>query len=163
MATPGYYTRVTPVGAKMLDGYQSLITCRADTDISFWEKSVKPFGADGGDKVDTTTMHNVTHRTFTSRGLITATPAAAKVAYDARVLDQIYAIINVETTWTILFPSSAQWSFYGFLKSFEPDELSEGNQPTASITIEPTNTDPTSSGLVEAAPNFNSGGTGTGQ
>lgn len=161
MAAPGYYTRQTPVGAKLLDGYQCLITPQADPDISFWEKTVKPFGADGGEKVDTTTMHNTLHRTYTSRGLITATAAQSKCAYDPRVLDQIYALINVETTWTIRFSSGAQWSFYGFLKSFEPDEMVEGTQPQATIVIEPTNTDPST--LAEAAPNYNAGGTGTGQ
>jgi len=153
MAAPTATARVTPVGIKLGDGYVSKFTPAADPDISFWEKSVTPFGMDGGEPVDTTTMHNTTYRTMAPRGLITATSSEMTAAYDPRVLDQIVALINVETTWTVLFPDGAQWAFFGFLRSFTPGALVEGTQPEATIVIEPTNTDP-NNGSVEAGPNW---------
>jgi hypothetical protein len=68
------------------------------------------------------------------------------------VLDQIVALINVETTWTVLFPNNDTWSFFGFLRSFVPSALTEGEFPTADIVIEPTNVDPSDGS--EAGPNY---------
>lgn len=154
MAAPTAVTRIAPVGIKLGDGYVSKLTPSADTDVSFWEKQITPFGMDGGEPVDTTTMHNSTYRTMAPRGLITATSLESTSAYDPRVLDQIVALINVETVWTVLFPDTSTWSFYGFLRSFTPGALVEGTQPEASIVVEPTNTDPSNGS--EEGPNWES-------
>tara|TARA_R110002020_G_scaffold376130_3_gene587309 strand:+ start:28544 stop:29023 length:480 start_codon:yes stop_codon:yes gene_type:complete len=154
MAAPTATPRVAPVGVNLGDGYQSKLTPAADTDVSFWEKSVTPFGMDGGEAVDTTTMHNTTYRTMAPRGLITSTALEMTAAYDPRVLDQIVALINVETTYSIEFPDGSDWAMFGFLRSFTPGALVEGTQPEATIVIEPTNWD--SSNSVEAGPNWES-------
>jgi hypothetical protein len=151
MGTPAVQTRVAPVGLNLKDGYQSKITPAADTDISFWEKGITPPGFDGGEPVDNTTMHNSTWRTSAPRGLITATQAAVRAAYDPRILPQIEALVNVETTWTILFPDTSTWSFFGWLQSFSPGEMVEGTQPEADIVIAIGNTDPADGS--EAGPN----------
>lgn len=150
MAAPATTTRQTPGGAWLGDGFRTLIAPAYDPDVSFWEKTVKPPGVDGGDKVDTTTMHNLTYRTGASRALATLTASQMKAAYDPAVYTQIIALVNRETSWTVRFPDNSTLDFYGFLRSFEPDELVEGQQPEASILIEPTNYDPTNK--VEAGP-----------
>lgn len=144
--------RQTPVGVKMKDGYQSLIAFAADPDISFWEKSVTPPGMDGGDPVDNTTMHNTTMRTMSPRSLKTATPSQVTVAYDPVVYDQIISLINVEGLVTIHFPNGDTLDFYGFLKSFQPGELVEGQQPEATIEVVPTNVNPSTG--AEVTPNY---------
>jgi hypothetical protein len=135
-------TRIDPVGSKLDDGYSTKITFTADPDVSFWEKSVKPPGVDGGDPIDITTMFNAEWRTAAPRSLKTLTEASATVAYDPQVYDQIVALINVKTWVTILFSDGSGIHFPGYLKSFEPGELSEGGFPEATISIVPTNADP---------------------
>ena len=152
MAAPATTVRVAPVGIKLGDGYQTLIASATDPDVSFWEKSVKPPGLDGGEKVDNTTMHNTTVRTYSARSLIEMTSSSITAAYDPVVLDQIVALINVEGAWTINHPNGDTWDFYGFLKSFEPTQNEEGTQPEAEIVIEVTNVDPSDGS--EAVPNY---------
>ena len=155
MGVPATTVRVTPVGIKLGDGYTCRIAFAADPDVSFWEKTVQPPGLDGGDPVDTTTMYNAQVRTMASRALITMTPLQITAAYDPKVYDQILALVNVEGAITILFPDDATLDFFGFLQKFEPEALKEGEQPTANITVVPTNTDPTDGS--EAVPNYKTG------
>jgi len=152
MGVPAATTRVTPVGTKLDDGYQTLIAFAADPDVSFWEKTVQPPGLDGGDPIPTTTMHNSTYRTKAARSLIDTTDSSVVVAYDPVVYDQIIALLNVEGAITINFSNSDTLSFFGFLQTFEPQEVEEGAQPEANITIAVTNVDPSDGS--EAAPNY---------
>jgi hypothetical protein len=134
--------RVTPVGARLQDGFSSKIAFAADANVSFWERTVTPPGVDGGDAIDTSTMHNVTWRTMASRALKTLTDSSITAAYDPQVFDQIVALINVEGLITVHFPNGDTLDFYGFLKSFTPGELTEGEMPEAEITIVCTNYNP---------------------
>lgn len=151
--------RQTPVGVKLGDGYRSLIAFEADPDVSFWEKTVRPPGYDGGDAVDNTTMHNNTVRTKAPRALIDTTDGATRVAYDPRVIDQILALINVETCITYHYPDGSCQNIFGYLRSFTPGELAEGAQPEADIVIVHTNVDPNTGS--ESVPEWIQAGTGT--
>jgi hypothetical protein len=135
--------RVTPGGIKLDDGYSTKITFAADTDVSLWEKTVKPPGIDGGDAIDTTTMHNTTYRTMASRALKTLTESSVKCAYDPDLYNQILALVNNETAITVTFPDGSTLAFWGYLRTFEPDDLTEGSQPEATVNISPTNVNPT--------------------
>lgn len=150
MAAPSTTTRVAPNGVKLDDGFSTTIAFALDPDIAFFEKSVQPPGIDGGDAIETTTMHNTAWRTMSSRQLKTLTEISTTVAYDPAVYTQILSLINQEGSITIEFPDGSTLDFYGYLKSFEPSELQEGEQPEASISIVPTNWDPVN--CVEAAP-----------
>lgn len=141
MAAPAYTARSTPVGVPLEDGYQTLVTFLADPDVSFWEKAVTPPGMDGGDAINITTMHNVALRTFAAASLKTLTDGGLRVAYDPRVYPQILALINVHTTISIRFSDGTKLSFFGYLRTFEPDEVVEGQQPEATCSFSPTNTD----------------------
>ena len=127
----------------MDDGYRTLVAFNADPDISFWEKTVTPPGLDGGDAVDTTTMHNDRWRGKGPRYLIEMTEFSMTAAYDPDIYNQILNLINVETTVTVHFPDGSTLAFYGYLRAFEPDSIEEGTQPEATITVVPTNQDPT--------------------
>jgi len=148
MVAPSATSRTTPSGDLLENGYQSLITIAADADIDLWEKSVQPPSMDGGDPIDVTTQHNTTYRTKAASALIDVGETTHTVGYDPAVYDQIIAILNTETTITITFPDGSTLAYYGFLRTFEPSDLSEGEFPEASITITPTNRD--SSGTEEA-------------
>lgn len=144
--------RQTPTGRKIDDGFPTKIAFAADPDVSLWEKTVKPPGMDGGDAIETTTMWNSQVRTFASRALITLTESSFQAAYDPKVYDQILALINVETLITVHFSDGTKLDFYGFLRTFEPGDISEGEQPTAQCSITPTNTNPSTG--AESLPNY---------
>lgn len=146
-----------PAGTNLSDGYQTLIEFAVATTASFWEKSVTPSGYDGGDTVDNTTMRNATYRTFRPRGLISMTEMTITVAYDPVVYDaNLEALINVETTITVTFSDASTLTFFGYLRSFTPNEIVEGTQPEATLVIQPTNWDTTGDG-AEAGPTYAAG------
>jgi len=126
-------TRVTPVGTFLDDGFSSKISFAADPNISFWEKTIKPFGLDRGAPIDTTTMFNVKWRTMALRQLLTGTSISGTAAYDPQVLDQLIALLTAAEGWiTVLHPNGDTWDVVGALKSFEPPAYQEGEFPVAS-------------------------------
>lgn len=144
--------RVTPVGTALEDGFSSKIAFAADPDVAFWEITVTPPGIDGGDSIDQTTMFNTAWRTKAARQLKELTDASLTCAYDPAVISQIIALINVEGLVTVHFPDTSTLDFYGYLKSFTPGELSEGERPEADAVIVCTNYN-TASG-AEVAPSY---------
>lgn len=150
MSAPVATARGTPSGIKLKDGYSTKITFSSAPSISLWEKTVTPPGVDGGDAIDQTTMHNVTWRTSAPRSLKTLTEGQMTCAYDPGVITTIVAQINVEQTITVTFPDGSTEAFYGWLRTFEPQEVSEGNQPEANCAFTPSNFDPVAH--VEAGP-----------
>lgn len=150
MAAPTPTARQNPAGIKLDDGFSTVITFAADPDVSFWEKTVTPPGIDGGDAIETSTMHNDVWRTMAPRQLKTLTESSSTVAYDPNVFNNILSLINVRTTVTVTFPDGSTLAFYGYLRSFEPNEMSEGEQPEATVNITPTNFDHVNK--VEASP-----------
>ena len=141
MAVPSTIARILPPGIHLDDGFSTLIAFEDDTNIDFWEKTVQPPGFDGGDEIDITTMHNITYRTFAPRSLVTLTEMSTTVAYDPDAWNQILSIINVVMSITVTFPDASTMDFFGFLKTFEPQDMEEGAQPEANITVQPTNRD----------------------
>lgn len=141
----------TPAGIKIDDGFSTKIAFDRGVNVSLWEKSVKPNGIDGGDKIDTTTMRNAAYRTFRSRSLITLTDSTFKCAYDPNVYNTIItSLVNQNGTITFFYPDGSTLALYGYLKSFEADDLVEGTQAEATVTVVATNFDPVNH--VEAGP-----------
>ena len=131
--------RSTPGGTAMDDGHSCKIAFAADADVSFWEVTVQPPGRDGGDKISTTTMHNSALRTYAPRSLQELTDAQFSCAWDPEVYTQIDDLINNNGWITVHFPNGDTLDFQGYLKSFVPDNLSEGEQPRATGVIVCTN------------------------
>jgi hypothetical protein len=151
MAAPSSTTRATPAGIKLDDGYSTKIAFARDSNVSFWEKTLSPPGLDGGDPIDTTTMHNADWRTMSARQLATLSEFTCTAAYDPNVYnDIINNLLNQEGSITVHFPDGSKLDFFGYLRSFQPQDVAEGAQPEAQITIVPTNYDPTNN--VEASP-----------
>lgn len=130
--------RVTPTGVHLDDGFSTKIAFAADSNISFWEKSVKPFGLMGGDPIDVTTMFNSVYRTKALRQLKDGSTISGTAAYDPAVLDMIIALINVNGWLTIHHPNGDTWDVVGGLTVFEPPEHQEGEFPLASFEVVPT-------------------------
>jgi hypothetical protein len=132
------------------DGHPTTIGF-AQAGILFREKELNPPGMDGNGPNDTTTMRNVAFRTKQPKHLITATAMKVKVSYDPAFYGVIVANININQPLTVNFPDGSVLGIFGWLDKFIPDTIKEGEQPTAEITIEPSNQDNTG---VEQAPTF---------
>lgn len=142
MAAPTPSSVGTPAGLPLKEGQGHTITFSRLSTLSLWEATFKPPGLDGGDAVDQTTQRNVTYRVMAPRRLVTLTEITGSAAYDPNAYNQILtSLLNAEGTVTVRFNDGSTLAFYGFLRVFEPDELSEGEQPRASFTITPTNWD----------------------
>lgn len=133
------------------DGHSTTITFAQSPTVRFYEKEVTPPGMQGGGENDTTTMRNTTWRTKAPKKLVTLSSASLTVAYDPVVYDDVVAMVNVNQLITITFPDGSSVAFWGWLDEFTPGAITEGSQPTASITIIPSNQN--ASG-VETAPDY---------
>ena len=138
------------VGRPLQDGFSTVVGFSADTTIALYTKTAKPPGWDGGASVDTTTMENKNLTTMAPRKLKSMTPGRITVAYDEGMLTRIEALVNVPCTVTWTFPTGRPYSHYGYLRTWEPDPLVEGTQPTATCEIVSTLTNPST--LAETEP-----------
>ena len=123
------------------DGRPTRITFADFPVVEFCEKEVTPPGVEGGGANDTTTMKNTTFRTMQPKKLKTLAEGGATVAYETVVYDKIIAMININQLITVTFPDLSSIAFFGWLDTFVPGALVEGEQPTAEITIIPSNQD----------------------
>ena len=121
--------------SKLSDGYQTLISFSANSSIKLWEKTVTPPAISGGGGIDTTGMTNETYRTKAPKSLLTIENTSSTCRYDPAVYNEILALMNVVNTITLTWPDATTLSFEGFLDVFTPNELTEGEEPTAEIDI----------------------------
>ena len=121
------------------DGFATLITFAENSDVLLYEKEVTPPGVDGGGEIDVSTMQNTTWRTKSPKSLKTLAESSLVAAYDVAVYDEIIAMVNVNQSITITFPDSSTLVFWGWIDKFTPGALVEGQQPTADVTIVPSN------------------------
>jgi len=142
MTAPVATTRVAPVGTRIKDGYQSLITFATDPNVALWETEIgTPFGDEGGDPIDTTTQHNATRRSKAPRGLIDTENGTMTCAYTSTSRAQCRALINVRTTITIKYADATTSADFGYMKSFKPTGLTDGAMPLADVEFVFTGTD----------------------
>jgi hypothetical protein len=158
LAAPVPSARVDPTGRPLGDGYRTAVAFSLDTNIQLWEKEVTPPGIEGDNANDTSSQQNDVWRTFAPRALATMTELSFTAKYDPSAYSAVVAIVNVPQTITVHFPDGASLAFYGFLKSFKPNALKEGDVPLATITVVPTMMDPVN--CVESGPTYTAG-TGT--
>lgn len=141
MAAPSPTARQTPSGIMLRDGYRSLVTFSLNTTVSLWEKKVTQLGYDGREPIDQTTMWNDVYVTKAPRALIDTTDGSMTCAYDPLAYTEILLMINVEQTITYTVSDGSTIAAYGYLQKFEPQEMEEGTQPEAKVTIVHTNWD----------------------
>ncbi len=129
--------------ARLDDGFSTTIYFSAATSgiTVFWEKEITPPGISGGGENDTTTMRNTTWRTKAPKNLKSLTPGSFVVSYDSSILDEMNAMINVNQLIVITYPDGSDIRFWGYIDEYTPNALVEGEQPTANITVIPTNQD----------------------
>lgn len=120
------------------DGFATIITLANIPTIKLFEKEVTPPGYSAGGPIDTTTMRNTAYRTMAPRYLKSLTQVTATVAYATDALTDIWAQIGVIQLVTVTYPDGSSLQFYGWIEEFTPGNHTEGEQPTATLTIQPS-------------------------
>ena len=120
------------VGGRVDDGFKTLVTF-SEGALSIWTKTVKPPGVTGGGPIATTTMVNTRIRTKAPKQLYEITDGEMKAAYDPAVLIEIIGQLQVLQQITVTFADNATQVFWGWLEEFMPDDVSEGEQPVATV------------------------------
>lgn len=105
----------------------------------WWEKTVTPPGYDGGGENDTTTMRNSVYRTKWPKKLITLTPMSFVASYDSQIYPRVLTMLNENQLITVTFPDDSTLAFWGWINTFTPNEVVEGEQPTANVEVIPSN------------------------
>lgn len=121
------------------DGFSTVFTLDNLPTIKLYEKEVTPPGFTAGGPIETTTMRNTEWRTMAPRQLKTLTPVSATVAYATEAYPLIRDQVGILQLITVRFPDSSSIDFYGWVEEFTPGANKEGDQPTASMTIQPSN------------------------
>jgi len=133
------------------DGFSTTIAFADDSDVQMEVKEITPPGLTGGGEIDTTTMANTAWRTKYPKSLKTASECSLVVAWDPALYDEIITMLNANQLCTITFPDSSTLAFWGWIDEFTPNASTEGEQPTANMTIIPSNRNDSN---VETAPAY---------
>jgi hypothetical protein len=144
MPAPAATVRQDPAGILLEDGYRSLITFSLDPDIDIWELGVKPPDLSAGGSIDITTMHNDRWRTMAGRALLTLGESSVRFLYDPACYTQFLAIMGENQTITQTFSDGSTIAYFGIPDNLSFDEMVEGEPPSGTLTIIPTNRDPVS-------------------
>jgi len=130
-----------PNQIRLDDGFATIISFSNLPSVKLFEKEITPPGMTAGGAIDTTTMRNTTWRTMSPRNLKSLTPVTATVAYATEAIPELMSQVGINQECTITFPDASFIVFWGWIESFTPGAMSEGEQPTATITIQPGNVD----------------------
>lgn len=129
--------------ALLTDGHPTRVSGASITifGTQFKEKDVTPPGVMGGGANDTTTMRNTRWRTKQPKKLATLDQMTVTVAYDPAAYTTIVSQLQVNQVITITWPDGHTLAFWGWLDGFKPNQMREGEQPTAVATFECSNQD----------------------
>lgn len=133
------------------DGFKIRVVFGMDANVEIEIKNATPPGWEGGEPVDTTTQSNNAYRTQNARQLMSMTAGTMEVAYDPVIYQNIQAMLNKNQLLSFYFPDGSYLNWYGWVRNFQPGQITEGTQPTATITLEPSNQD---SNGNEAGPTY---------
>lgn len=144
MAAPQVIVRQTPVSSHLPHGFPAKVAFALDPNIDVWEVSVTPFGIDGQEPVNQTTMWNVEYTTLWPRALKSITPLVMTVLYDPVAWGQLLTMVNQVQNITHQWMDGSTLSVWGFLQLVELGEQAEDatDPPTMDLTVMVANMDP---------------------
>jgi len=109
------------------------------------------FAIDGGDPLDATYLANSAWMTKLPQTLAEASDISFTMDYDPSQLAAVVTEINNNQSIVMTFSGIGTITFWGYLKSYEPDDGEKGTAWTVSCTIVPTLLN---ASLAETAPVF---------
>lgn len=123
------------------DGFSTIITLSLAPTIKLYERNVTPPMVSGGGPIETTTMRNTAYRTQAPRKLKTFGQMKSEVAYATSAIPVVQGLIGQNQLITLTNPDGSTMEFWGWVEEFTPGTNTEGSQPIANITIQPSNRD----------------------
>lgn len=120
------------------DGFTTYITFQNVPNIKLFEKEVNPPGMSANGPIDTTTMRNIEWRTMAPKSLKTMPQITATVAYATETIPLLFDQIGVNQPIIVTMPDGSTIAFWGWIEEFVPGANVEGEQPTATLTIQPS-------------------------
>jgi hypothetical protein len=128
----------------LTDGFSTLLGLTLPATTMYAETEVTPAAVVGGGGIDQTSMRSDLVRSQLPKALYGHGDITVRVAYDPAIQEQLeLAAINVNQTMGIRFPDNQGYLFFGWIDNFAPDGLTEGNRPTAMMTIKVSNVNDT--------------------
>ncbi len=117
------------------DGFSTILEFADFPAVDFQEIDVTPPGMSGGGGIDVTNMRNLVVRTMSPKQLKSMTAITFTAAYKASVYTTCWEMLQQNQLITLTFPHDETLQVWGFLDDFTPGSHSEGQRPTASVTI----------------------------
>jgi len=116
----------------VMDGQSTTISLGATT---LQEVSISPPSVSSGGEIDVTTMQNSAWRTKAPKKLHELGEVSFSALYDPAQIGTYLSGVGSNQAITITFADASTLVFYGWVDSFAPSELSEGEAPTVDVTI----------------------------
>lgn len=126
------------MSSMLKDGFKSLITIANLPSVKLYEKEVTPPAISGGGAIDITTMRNTAWKQKAPKTLKDLGPVTANCAYAPKAIDDIKTQLLINQLITVTFPDNATFHFYGWIESITPSAVKEGDQPMASVVLQPS-------------------------
>jgi len=103
------------------------------------EVSITPPSIASGGEINVTTHRNGTWRTKSPKILKEFGECSFSAVYDPAQVGSHLINVGVNLLITLTFADTTTLAFYGYVDSFSPGEITEGELPTADVTIVVTN------------------------
>lgn len=116
----------------VMDGQSTTISVGSAT---LQEVSISPPSISSGGEIDVTTMSNTAWRTKAPKKLHELGEVSFSALYDPAQIGTHLTSVGTNQAITITFADATTLVFYGWVDSFSPSEISEGEAPTADVTI----------------------------
>tara|TARA_R110000765_G_scaffold288759_2_gene384959 strand:+ start:629 stop:1063 length:435 start_codon:yes stop_codon:yes gene_type:complete len=97
--------------------------------------SISPPAVQSGGEIDVTTMSNGTWRTKSPKKLHELGEVSFSALYDPAQIGTHLTSVGTNQQITITFADATTLVFDGWVDSFAPSEISEGEAPTVDVTI----------------------------
>ena len=120
------------------DGFATFITFENLPAVKLFEKEVNPPGMSANGPIDTTTMRNTGWRTMAPKVLLTMPQITATVAYATDAIPLLFGQVGINQPIQVSMPDGSIIHFWGWIEEFVPGANVEGEQPTATLTIQPS-------------------------
>jgi hypothetical protein len=105
------------------------------------EIEITPPEVDGRGGIDMTSLRNRGWITMAPKSLKALNAMTARVQYDPIMYGVVIGILQRNRQMSVTFPDGGVLTFWGWIDKFTPEGMSEGNKPTATLTIQPSNLD----------------------
>lgn len=121
------------------DGIRTTILIPTIAAALYHEAELTPPGVSGRGGIDMTGNRTVGWQPMLPKQVKALTPLNVKVMVDADLIPSVWASVQVNQLFTVVFPNAARLLFWGWLEELNFDPFSEGNRPGATMVLQPSN------------------------